>query len=89
MLCKNLSGHTCDLAADFFFSAKELEDSEELPLEVTGLTVLLHEPPPITTEEFLESLAFCVHDWNGTLVSKWHRFDSYSSFPVTKDEIFK
>jgi len=70
-------------------SDKELEDSEQLPPEVTVLTVLRREPPPITTEEFLESLAFCVHDWNGTLVSKWHRFDSYSSFPVTKDERFE
>eukprot|EP00435_Cladocopium_sp_Y103_P025755 s2256_g6.t1 len=70
-------------------SAKELGDSEQLPPDVTALTVLRREPPPITTEEFLESLAFCVHDWNGTLVSKWHRFDTYSSFPVTKDERFE
>lgn len=71
------------------FSAKELEDSEQLPPEATGLTVLLREPPPITTEEFFESLAFCVHDWNDTLVSKWHRFDSYSHFPATKDKLFE
>ncbi|CAL1167068.1 unnamed protein product [Cladocopium goreaui] len=70
-------------------SAKELEDSEQLPPEVTALTVLRREPPPITTEEFLESLAFGAHAWDNTLVSKWHGFDTYSSFPVTKDEIFE
>ena len=72
-------------------SAKELEDSEQLPPEVTTLTVLPREPPPpITTEEFLESLAFCGYDhWDDSLQIDWLTFDGYSSFPVTKDERFE
>lgn len=74
------------LLQQIVLGAKELEDSEQLPPEVSALTVLRREPPPITTEEFLETLAFCVHDWNDTMVSRWHRFDTYKDFPVTKEK---
>ena len=57
--------------------------------QASALTVLRREPPSITTDEFLESLAFCVHDWKDTTVSRWHRFDTYQTFPVTKEELFE
>lgn len=55
--------------------------------QVSALTVLRREAPAITTDEFLGTLAFCVHDWNDTTVSKWHGIDTYKNFPVTKEEI--
>jgi hypothetical protein len=55
--------------------------------QVSALTVLRRGAPAITTDEFLDTLAFCVHDWNDTTVSKWHGIDTYKNFPVTKEEI--
>ena len=69
---------------------KELEDSEEIPEDVNSVTLLRRDPPRITTLEFLETMAFCVHDWKQTVIQHWCNFDTcYRKMPVDKRDRFQ
>lgn len=43
------------------------------------MTLLYGEPPPITTLEFLETMAFCLE--KGTVIAWWHGSDTSTEAP--------
>ena len=53
------------------------------------VTMLRRGPPRITTNEFLTSVFLRVHNWKGTIVERWHQFDTYRQLPSTKCELFE
>ena len=67
---------------------KIILDSVELPDEAVvaggSVTLLKSDPPIITSEDFLRSMAE-VHGWERKDVfRRWHSFDTYRQFPATK-----